>query len=104
MALVCKKCKIGLAIAKYYPMGGFIGGPVDKDNSGWYRQSEDSDRINEFFVKHKHDYDESMSGGSQYYLGYEDDGLDWKYQPMKLPKGFKFAKGFKVSKEIISES
>lgn len=80
MALVCKQCKVGVALAKYYSLGGFIGGEDSKDNAGWYRQSQDCDQINEFFVKHKHDFDKSIAGGSQYYLGYEDDGKDWKYE------------------------
>lgn len=82
MALVCKDCKVGIAIAKYYPMGeGSIGGVDSEDNAGWYQQGTGmQDFINKFFIKHKHEHDFSMSGASQYYLGYEDDEKDWKYE------------------------
>lgn len=91
MALVCKDCKVGIAIAKYYPMvraGEYeplamisLGGVDSDDNAGWYQQgNKTQDLINEFFIKHKHDYDFSNIGGSQYFLGYENDKKNWKYE------------------------
>lgn len=80
MVLVCKKCKKGIAIAKYYPLGGFIAGADTKDNSGWYTNGDKHEYIDKFFIRHKHKYDTSNSGGSQYYLGYENDGKKWEYE------------------------
>lgn len=89
LALVCKDCKVGMGIAKYYPMvregspHSTIGGVDSKDNAGWYQGGNGAvmqDAINAFFVRHKHDYDFSNTGGSQYYLGYENDGKDWMFE------------------------
>lgn len=79
MAIVCKDCKVGIPIAKYYPLGGFMGGSDSKDNSGWYQQGDSREGLNRFFIKHKHNYDTSIMGGEQYFLGYESDDKDWKY-------------------------
>ena len=72
MYIVCKKDNESLAIAKYYPLGGGIGGEDSKDNSGWYTQTLDI--LNEFFIKHKHNFDTSHFGGFQYSLAYEVSG------------------------------
>lgn len=94
--LICRKCEDkedgALAIAKYYPLmhekdykPGMlsIGGVDSKDNSGWYNQSGSlSEDINEFFIKHKHNYDFSNFGGNQYDIAYEitGDGINPKEQ------------------------
>lgn len=95
MAIVCKDCKIGFAIAKYYPMvkkedyePGMltVGGVESEDNSGWYQSANAESMqnlLNSFFIRHKHDHDTTLEGEQQYYLGYEDDGKDWKYEEDK---------------------
>lgn len=110
MAIVCSKCKIGIAIAKYYPLtkkedyveGDMtIGGVDSKDNAGWYQQgSRMQDLLNEFFIKHKHKFDFTNDGGSQYYLGYESDGRDWHYEQKKIRKNAHQHKYKQVSSEI----
>lgn len=79
MAIVCKDCNVGISIAKYYPLGSTIGGPDADDNAGWYFVGNE-DRINNFYIRHKHDYDKSLWGGEQYFLGFEMDDNDWKYE------------------------
>lgn len=69
MAIVCKECKVGVAIAKFYP----------HDTNGWWSIPERNEKIDNFFEKHGHDYDASTWGGEQYYLGYEMDDNDWTY-------------------------
>lgn len=73
MAIVCRQCKLGISIAKYYPRMG--------EESGWGQYPLNGDRVNAFFAKHAHCYDGSMYGGHQYYLGYEDRGK-WKYDDL----------------------
>ena len=76
MALVCKQCRLGVAIAKFYPQGGFIAG----DKAGWGQYPLNAEKVDEFFIKHAHEYDQSAFGGNQYELCYEiTDGNDWKY-------------------------
>jgi len=71
MAIVCKKCNLGIAIAKRY-----LG-------SNWYVSgSRGRDHLNAFFDKHEdcfngHDY------GDQYRLGYERED-DWEYDNIAL--------------------
>lgn len=76
MALVCKKCNKGIAIAKYYPKNGFIAG----DKSGWGQYPLNTDSINIFFEQHSHDFDDSMWGGDQYELRYEMGENTWTYE------------------------
>jgi hypothetical protein len=81
IAIVCKDCMKGMALAKYYPLDGYIAGPDTEDNAGWYTQSTNQEEhLNDFFVRHKHNHDNSNFGGSQYFLGYENDELEWKYE------------------------
>lgn len=100
MVLVCRLCKKGISIAKYYPMitqeayeeykkqypKDFyfgIGGVDGPENSGWYVPSDNLyDRMNEFFIRHKHNCDFSTFGKSQYYLGYESDKKTWEYEKL----------------------
>ena len=55
MYLTCKKCNNGIAIAKFYPSGGYISG----DGAGWgqFIEGEGVEMIGAFFEEHKHDYD-----------------------------------------------
>ena len=75
MALVCKDCNVGVAIAKFYPSGGFFAG----DGAGWYAPNNRADHINEFFERHQHEHDKTSFGGNQYRLGYEIDDDSWSY-------------------------
>jgi hypothetical protein len=77
MAIVCKKCKKGIAIAKFYPQCGFIAG----EESGWGQYPLNENFVDDFFIRHAHDFDKSNFGGNQYYLGYETDG-DWEYEKL----------------------
>jgi len=79
MALVCKECNLGIAIAKFYPQGGSIAGT----DSGWGQYPLNSDYVNIFFIKHAHSYDASMWGGNQYELHYEIDENTWKYDNLE---------------------
>lgn len=81
MAIVCKDCHVGIAIAKYYPQDPSI--PLFDDGSGWGQYPLNKDRVGTFFAKHQHDYDTSMWGGNQYELRYEIDDDSWHYD--KLP-------------------
>lgn len=74
MYLQCKKpkCDGAIAIAKFYPSRGFIAG----DGAGWYQQNlEFTERLNQFFEDHQHDYDVSQWGGYQYELVYEIENI-----------------------------
>lgn len=82
MAIVCRKCKEGISIAKYYPQGAFIAGV----ESGWGQYPLNTKSIDGFFAKHAHGFDRSFLGGHQYYLGYEDKGK-WKYYHNELTEG-----------------
>lgn len=80
MYLRCKVCGNGVAIAKFYPAGGFISG--EGSTAGWYTPSPENgysnkeaavviDRLNALFEKCHHDLDKSNFGGYQYELEYE---------------------------------
>lgn len=75
MALVCKRCNLGIAIAKFYP--------GDEKNAGWYRQSTSNDQVNYFFELHNHKLDASSWGGNQYDLRYEIGDDTWQYDELK---------------------
>ena len=81
MVLVCKDCKRGIAIAKYYPQQK--GTPLLDDGAGWGQYPLNKNRVNEFFALHQHDYDTSFGGGDQYDLRYELDDNTWKYEDEK---------------------
>jgi hypothetical protein len=83
MAIVCKHCNLGISIAKYYPLGGFIGGEDTKENAGWYTNGDNSRVIDDFFIRHNHGGDNTNWGESQYFLGYENDGKKWQYDTKK---------------------
>lgn len=83
MAIVCKDCNLGIAIAKFYPHGGFIAG----DGSGWGQYPLNKEGVNDFFVKHAHAHDQSMWGGNQYDLRYEIDDDTWKYDEVVPTSG-----------------
>lgn len=87
MAIVCKKCKVGMGLAKYYPLEGFIGGPDSEENSGWYVHRKDLQKdLEAFFIRHKHNYDRSTWSGHQYFIGYQDDGKNWKFENWHKPE------------------
>lgn len=77
MALVCKKCNLGIAIAKYYPQKKGVA--LFDDGAGWGQYPLNKIGVNIFFAKHQHDFDESMWGGNQYDLRYEIDDNTWQY-------------------------
>lgn len=82
MAIVCKECNKGVCIAKFYPSGGFIAG----DGSGWYTNGDKHEKIDAFFEKHQHDFDDPMWGGWQYEIRYEQKAPEgeadnsWEYE------------------------
>lgn len=71
MALVCKECNTGIAIAKFYP--------VDQKNPGWGQYPLNKDSVDYFFELHMHGYDMSLGGGNQYDLRYEVNDNTWEY-------------------------
>jgi hypothetical protein len=75
MALVCKHCKVGIAIAKFYPV-------LEGGAAGWSAYTGGDNYLNDFFDRHKHEYDYEMYGGQQHYLAYEDDEVDWQYEKL----------------------
>ena len=81
MAIVCRTCMKGVALAKFYPLDSYIGGPNTEDNAGWFTTSSNQEEaLNDFFVRHKHNHDTSFFGGNQYFLAYENDKLEWSYE------------------------
>jgi len=70
MAIVCKKCRLGIAIAKRYYGGRWRQYPLNKE------------RVNKFFEKHR-GCGEQGYGARQYLLGYEDNG-NWEYDMVGL--------------------
>lgn len=80
MAIVCKDCKLGISIAKFYPQGGFIAG----EESGWGQYPLNEERMIKFFEKHAHEHDVSSFGGNQYELRYEIDDNSWQYDNIKI--------------------
>ena len=68
MFIVCAECKEKIAIAKFYPQGGFIAG----DKCGWWASNPNlQESLNDFFEKHAHEFDKSNFGGCQYQVIYE---------------------------------
>ena len=67
MVLVCKRCKVGVRIAKFYPM-------EIAEEAGWCSWNDNAKDMHEFFLRHAHDYDDSAEGGNQYEMRYESDG------------------------------
>lgn len=76
MVIVCKKCKVARAIAKYYP------------STGWYSVSATA-TLNDFFNRHDHRFnghisdDEWNDGGEPFLLSYETDDpgrIPWEYE------------------------
>lgn len=72
MAIICKRCKLGIAIAKIY---------LGQD---WGRYPLNASRTNAFFEKHA-GCGEQGYGTHQYRLGYEDED-DWVYDTVGLDK------------------
>jgi|GEM_PF-1878747 len=73
MAIVCKECQSGIAIAKFWHRGG------------WTSPLLNEGRLNAFFAKHADCVGEEGYGGRHYYLGYEMDGSDWVYDEPEVP-------------------
>jgi len=74
MAIVCKDCNEGIAIAKFWPQGGIISG----NETGWGQYPLSVESMDKFFIKHAHDHDQTSIGEGQYDLRYEDDNT-WNY-------------------------
>jgi len=82
MAIVCKDCNVGVAIAKFYPQGGFIAG----DESGWGQYPLNIDAVDKFFINHAHEHDKTSFGENQYELRYEIGDERWEYDSLLTDK------------------
>lgn len=67
MAIVCERCELGIAIAKFYAV------------EGWGHYPLNEGRVNEFFAKHA----DCGLFGHQYCLRYEDEDT-WEYDRVGL--------------------
>lgn len=71
MALVCKRCQVGLGFAKYYP------------HTDWY-WSGNAEKLEKFIEDHSKCFERSsamelMGEGEPFYLGYEWDDRGWNH-------------------------
>lgn len=87
MSIVCKRCQVGMGIAKYYP------------HDNWYFSTH-LERLEKFIKEHasrcffRESVDDWMGGGAPFYLGYEWDHRGWNHgvevkegDPIPLPQG-----------------
>jgi len=76
MAIVCKNCNLGIAIAKFWHPSS-----AEFDlHGGWIMLGLSEERGKAFLALHAHCEDEDgYIRPCHYYLGYETDGKGWVY-------------------------